>query len=691
MIFLWLIFSYFLFFCGIMSQSRWKIMSSLESIHGIGEKTKELLVKLDIYTVEDLISYYPKRYQVIKRTDMGHIQNGDKVIIDGVVEGQPTVIQIHSKLRKVIFRIATKQNIYNVSVFNQVYLSFELKYGMKVIVIGKFDKFKNTIIASEIRNGELSSRVRIEPIYALKEGISYKFLSKVIDSALVSDISLVDYIPIYLKERYHFLDKLSSIFNIHHPKDVISYRKSLQRLKYEELFLYLLKIHYLKLSICNDSKAIEREFDDTFVKKFISELPFSLTMDQLKAIDVIKSDLKSKKRMNRLVQGDVGSGKTIVAFIASYMNYLSGYQTALMVPTEILARQHYQNASSLFSNTKMRIGLLSSSISVRERNLLLKKIKDGEIDFLIGTQSLIQEGVVYSNLGLIITDEQHRFGVNQRNELKNKGVFPDILSMSATPIPRTYALTIYGDMDVSSIHTKPVGRKEVITYFKKEKDLLEVLQLMKRELELHHQVYVIAPAIMGKNMDELDNVQLLKEKMELAFGKVYRIGVVHGKMGSDAKSFVMSDFENGDIDILISTTVIEVGVNVPNASMIVIFNANRYGLSTLHQLRGRVGRGDIQSYCILIAKDASERLAMLEKTSDGFLISEYDFKMRGEGDLFGIRQSGEIGLKLANIKKDFDLLVRVKEDVDEFFKQYFMKEEYHYLLDYLKNYDHLEG
>ena len=349
------------------------------------------------------------------------------------------------------------------------------------------------------------------------------------------------------------------------------------------------------------------------------------------------------------------------------MNYLAGYQTAFMVPTEILATQHYQTAKNLLAPFGMKISILTSNIAKKDKEKIYKQIQSKEIDLIIGTQSLIQEKVKYAHLGLIITDEQHRFGVHQREELKNKGTFPDVLSMSATPIPRTYALTIYGDMDVSNIKTKPSGRKAVITYAKKMNEITEVLILMKKEIELGHQIYVIAPSIEAEDNNELNNINVLTEKMDLAFGKITKIGTIHGKLSSEEKNKAMDLFEKGETKILISTTVIEVGVNVPNASMIVIFHANYFGLSTLHQLRGRVGRGNIQSYCILISKENQSRLKMLETCDDGFKISEYDFKTRGEGDLFGTKQSGEATFKLANIKKDFELLVRVKDDIENIY------------------------
>jgi ATP-dependent DNA helicase RecG len=397
--------------------------------------------------------------------------------------------------------------------------------------------------------------------------------------------------------------------------------------------------------------------------------------------------MQEQRRMNRLLQGDVGSGKTIVALISAYANYLSKYQTAIMVPTEILANQHYQESLKLFEKEKMNIALLTSNTSKKDKEIIYENLSNGKIDLVIGTQSLIQENVTFKNLGLVITDEQHRFGVNQRNIFKNKGISPDVLSMSATPIPRTYALTIYGDMEISSIKTKPQGRKEVITYFKKEKEILSVLELMKQELDNQHQIYVIAPMIESENTDA-ENISDLEEKMNKAFGKIAKIASIHGKLEPKEKNKIMSDYEKGKINILISTTVIEVGVNVPNASMIVIFDANLFGLSTIHQLRGRVGRSSIQSYCVLIAKEYHERLKFLETCTDGFKISEYDFTNRGEGDLFGVRQSGDTGLILANVNKDFQMLLKARDDVLEFLPKYHQNnEEYQDIKDELSKLD----
>lgn len=642
-------------------------MLELESIEGIGPKTKELINKLGITTGEELLNYYPYRYDIIKRSDMTNIEDGDKIIIDGIIEGQPTIIYISKSLKKIIFRISTKSSILNVTIYNKTYIYQDLKCGKEVTIIGKYNKIKNTIVASDVRFGLLPLTVKIEPVYSTINGLSIKQISKFISSILYcEDYEVNNFIPKYLEEKYNFISKKEAIYNIHIPTDILTLKKARQRIKYEELFMYVLKINYLKSKIENDKKAISRTLDRDKINKFILSLPFHLTLDQAKAVSDILDDLEKPKRMNRLLQGDVGSGKTIVAFIAIYANYLANYQSALMAPTEILANQHYEEAKKIFSDYKLNIALLTSSTSAKEKKEIYENLNNGKINLIIGTQALIQEKVIYKKLGLVITDEQHRFGVNQRDAFKNKGISPDVLSMSATPIPRTYALTIYGDTDISSIKSKPPGRKEVITIFKKEKDITEVLEMMKEELDKKHQIYVVAPMIEDDENDKKETVKDLEEKMNKAFGKIAKIGVVHGKLDSKEKNKVMSDFEKNRINILISTTVIEVGVNVPNASMIVIFNANMFGLSTLHQLRGRVGRNNIQSYCILIAKESQERLRLLEKTNDGFEISEYDFQIRGEGDLFGVRQSGALGFKMANIKKDFKMLLKAKEDADEF-------------------------
>ncbi len=665
----------------------------LDKISGIGPKTVELFKKLSITTTEDLIKFYPYKYEILKKSDIKSLANGDKIIIDGIIEGQPMLIYLHKNLKKIIFRISTDKTILNVTIYNQTYLYKDLKYGKEVTIIGKFDKIKNTIIASDIRFELLGGAPKIEAKYHTTNGLKSKAIAKFIKTALDEEFDIKSFVPKYINDKYYFDSYKWALYQIHLPIDVISLKHARQQLKYDELFTYLLKINYMKKKIVEDKFAISRKISKKDINEFIKKLPFELTEDQVVVKDEILDDMMSKKRMNRLLQGDVGSGKTVIAFIAIYANYLAHYQTALMAPTEILAKQHYDEALKIFDGIDIKIELLTSSVTKKKKEAILKALENNEIDLIIGTQSLIQDNVVFSNLGLVITDEQHRFGVNQRNNLKDKAISPDVLSMSATPIPRTYALTIYGDMDVSSIKTKPVGRKEVITYFKTEKEIADVLNMMKIELDNNHQIYVIAPAIDNDLEDEdTMSVNKMEKKMNIAFGKLFKVGSIHGKMDSKEKDKVMRDFANHKIDILISTTVIEVGVNVPNASMIVIFNANMFGLSTLHQLRGRVGRSNIQSYCLLVADKPYKRLEMLEGCNDGFKISEYDFENRGEGDLFGYRQSGLMSFNIANISRDYNIMLKAKDDALEFIDELLegKNHDYDYVLDELRKLDTLE-
>ena len=421
------------------------------------------------------------------------------------------------------------------------------------------------------------------------------------------------------------------------------------------------EMNYLKKNRVWEN-GISRKITKEQVDAFVAQLPFELTSDQRECVDKIQEDMNSPRVMKRLIQGDVGSGKTIVAIISLYLNFQSGYQGAFMAPTEILAEQHYQTMLRLFQNFPIKVALLTGKMKKKERNALLKKIADNEVDIVVGTHSLFSEDVYYDSLGLVITDEQHRFGVRQRTKLKEKGISTDVLYLSATPIPRTYAITIYGDMDVSNIHVKPKGRKEIITELYKNKDIKIVLEKIHEQVRQKHQVYVIATQIEDSDSDEVENVKELKEKFERALGKICKVGMLHGKMSSEEKDSVMQSFEKNEIQILISTTVIEVGIDVPNATMMVIFDSYRFGLSQLHQLRGRVGRGESQSFCILLSDRESERLSVMTKTTDGFKISEEDFRLRGSGDLFGTRQSGDMKFHLADLKKDFPILLHAKDD-----------------------------
>ncbi len=639
-------------------------MGKLEDVKGIGPKSLALLNKMGIYTIDDLVTHYPFRYVYLERTDLTKAENDDHVIIDGKVESTPILMRFKAGLNKMNFRLVTAYGVVGVSIFNRAFMKKELEVGITVTVIGKLDKVKNVITASEIKFESLKDKVKIEPVYHLTNGISNKNINTFINMALLEfGKEITDYIPKKYQEKYNFQTKRMALNIVNNPPDKEKLDESIKRLKYEELFVFMFKINYLKNLKKNSNVGIEKKIDRDKVDKFINGLKFELTGDQKKAVNDILKDMESSYRMNRLLQGDVGSGKTIVSFIAMYANYLAGYQSALMAPTEILAVQHYNNLREILGEG-FPVALLTGSTTKKEKDEIYKGLMDGSINMVVGTHALIQDDVKYNNLGLVITDEQHRFGVNQRGNLQNKGIKPDILYMSATPIPRTYALAIYGDMDTSIIKEKPKGRKKIKTYVKKKSEIKDVLTLMLEELKKKHQIYVIAPLIDGA--DDASSVTDLKDKMELAFGKYFNIDIIHGKMAGRAKDLIMREFEQNKIQILISTTVIEVGVDVPNATTMVIFDADKFGLSTLHQLRGRVGRGEDESKCILVSDSDTKRLSIMEKEDDGFKISEEDFKMRGHGDLFGTKQSGDMEFKLANLKNDYDLLIEAKKDTDEY-------------------------
>lgn len=643
-------------------------MISVEKVKGVGSRTSMLLKKLNINTVDDLVTHYPYRYEFIKRSNLKEKCEDDKVIIDGKVEMIPILVRLKGNLNKMNFRLATStKEIVGVSIFNRAYLKNQLLVGTNITVFGKYEKNKNVILASEIRMGLLPKGEKIEAVYHGTVGLNSKAISGFINTALMEyGNDLEDYIPKYLLEKYNFLNKKTALNIIHNPSTKEKLKEASIRLKYEELFVYMAKINYLKLKNKNIKDGIEKDFDKEKLDKVIKSLPYELTIDQKTVLNEILEDLTSKRRMNRLLQGDVGSGKTIISIIAMVANYLSGYQSALMVPTEILATQHYETMKEILKDLNVNIALLTGSLPKNKKDLIHEELKLGKIDMVVGTHALIQEEVVYKNLGLVITDEQHRFGVLQRTSLQNKGIMPDVLYMSATPIPRTYALTLYGDMDISTIRTLPKGRKKIKTYLKSYSEIKDVLKMMYEELLKNHQIYVIAPLIEESETLDLTTVNELKDKMNLAFGEKYNVGIIHGKLKQTEKDKIMEDFVNNKIQILISTTVIEVGVNVLNTTMMVIFDANRFGLSTLHQLRGRVGRSALESSCILISDYDSERLNVMTTTNDGFEISEEDFKIRGHGDLFGTKQSGDMTFKIADIKEDYKILLQAKKDSMEF-------------------------
>ena len=640
-------------------------MEELSSIKGLGPKTLESLKNININTIEDLVSYYPYRHDLIVLNDIKTAEDKQNVIIECIVDSVPLTRRFRANMTSLMFRAMSNKKMIAVMIFNRAFLKTQLKPGTTITVIGKYDALKNTVIASDIKFEKVKTG-SIETVYHLTSGLTSKTLKKAINEALLKYDDYVDYVPSYLNEKYKFITKKDAVNLMHNPTCQEDVKKALMKLKYEELFLFMFKINYLKEINKISKTGYIRNIDPEDVNDFIRTLPFELTNDQNKAVEDIYNDMTSSKRMNRMLQGDVGSGKTIISIIAAYINHLAKYQTALMAPTEVLAYQHYDTVKTILESTNIRVALLVGSMKKKEKDEIVEKLEKGKIDFIIGTHALLSENVVFKNLGLVITDEQHRFGVNQRANLKNKGLLPDTLYMSATPIPRTFALTIYGDMDISNIKTKPKGRKEIKTIIKGEKDLVSVYELMKEEIDKHHQVYVVSPLIEESDVIDLTTVNEIKRNIDLYFKKEVKSAILHGKLSKADKDKIMEEFKSGEIDVLISTTVIEVGIDVKNATMMVIYDAERFGLATLHQLRGRVGRNEFESTCVLIGDESCKRLQVLCESNDGFYITEKDYEMRGEGDLFGVKQSGDMSFKVAKLHEDMKILLQARDDSKEF-------------------------
>lgn len=636
----------------------------LENLKGIGIKSVKLLNNLGIYSMDDLVRNYPYRFDVLTKRNINDERFFDNMVVEGIVESSPVLNFFKGRKNRLTFRCNVQNKIIKVTIFNRAFMKNNIKVGSVVTLIGKYNPKSEVLIASNILLRKLPGGLEIIPVYHLCKGITSKQMKNFINGA-IKVVDIKNNIPNEIKDKYGFIDEKDAVKIVHDPRDEKSLKLALKTLKYEEIFTYMKKVKELKIKNEQHDNSFIKNVDLNKVNSFISSLPFELTIDQKMVINEMLKDLTSDIKMNRLLQGDVGSGKTIVAFILAYACYTSGYQSAFMAPTEVLSIQHYQNAIKLFKDTDFKIGLLTGKMSLKEKKEIYQKLENKEIDLLIGTHALISDKVIWNNLGLVITDEQHRFGVNQRLALKNKSNTPDVLMMSATPIPRTYALTIYGDTDVSSIKTMPKGRLPVITKVKKTKELKDVLSGIYDALKNNNQAYVIAPMIEENEDTDYSNVYDLKHKFELAF-KNYTVEILHGKMTNEEKENVMEDFKNNKINILISTTVIEVGVDNKNATVMVIFDADRFGLSQLHQLRGRVGRNNLQSYCYLVSDKDKDRLKIMEETTDGFKISEADFKLRGQGDLFGLRQSGALSFKLSDVRRDYDLLVKVRDDVNEY-------------------------
>lgn len=632
----------------------------LEDIKGIGPKTLKLFQNLNIFTIQDLITYYPYKYKLYHPVTLDNYEENTEVLINGYVASDAKIYYIKRNLNKISFRLNTGTKLINVTIFNRPFIKQHLLLNKYISVIGKYNVKTNTFTASDIKLTPII-KDEIEPIYHTTQGLKQVNIHKIINNLLEKNIYVPSLIPEEYIKEYSLLDKLTAIKEIHNPTSTNNLKQAEICLKYEELFEYTLKINYLKYLKDKTTTSYIKTFDTSKLDNLISSLPFKLTDSQVNAVEDIKNDFNSPKHMNRLILGDVGSGKTIISFLALYMNYLSGYQGVLMAPTEILIKQHYENIKKIL--TDLNIEILTGSTTKKDRDKIIENLKNGKIDILLSTHSVLNDDVVFKNIGLVVTDEQHRFGVNQRKNLQNKGENVDVLYMSATPIPRTLALTIFKDMDITEIKTKPLNRKPKITKLYKTSEIKEVLYEMLDEIKKGHQIYVVSPLIENEEENtKLASVNYLYEKINVALNGKVPIGVLHGKLKNEEKEKIMNDFKSNKTKILISTTIIEIGVDVSNATMIVIFNAERFGLATLHQLRGRIGRNDIESKCILISDYDTPRLKILEESEDGFYISEKDFELRGAGDLFGVKQSGDMVFKIANLNKDFKILKKCSED-----------------------------
>lgn len=634
----------------------------LSVLPGIGPKSAVKYKKLGIETVEDLLLYFPFRYEDFKSKNVLDLEDGEKAVVSGLVATPANVQYYGYKRNRLRFTIKQGELVLAVSFFNQPYLADKIELGQTVAVFGKWDKAKGALTGMK-----LLAQVEddLQPVYRLSQGVSQSALVKVIKTAFEAGLDqlLEENLPQILMDKYHLLSRKQAVRAMHFPKDLEEYKQALRRVKFEELLFFQLQLQVLKEENRSVGQGIVLDWDEKKLKALQASLPFALTEAQERSLSEILADMRSPYHMNRLLQGDVGSGKTVVAGLAMYAAVTASKQAALMVPTEILAEQHLQSLTSLFSN--LRILLLTGSLKAAERRERLDFIKSGQVDLVVGTHALIQEGVHFHDLGLVIIDEQHRFGVAQRRILREKGQNPDVLMMTATPIPRTLAITAFGDMDVSIIDQMPAGRKEIITRWVKHQQLNLVLDWLVKEIEKGSQAYVISPLIEESEALDLKNAIALEEELIAYFGDRARIALLHGKMKGEEKEAIMQAFKQGEIDLLVSTTVIEVGVNVPNATVMIIMDADRFGLSQLHQLRGRVGRGDKQSYAVLVANPKTEsgkrRMKIMTETTNGFVLAEEDLKLRGSGEIFGTRQSGIPEFQVANLIEDYPILEEARK------------------------------
>lgn len=640
------------------------LKKDIQFVKGIGPKKAYKLNKLGIFTLKDLLYYFPRQYE--DRNNLKKIvelKNEDKATIKALIVGVTT-----SNPRKgmTLTKVDVKDETGYAKLvfFNQPYISNTFKNGDTVLVFGKVKKeFKNIEFRSceiEHLSNSPKNACKIMPIYPLTFGVTNKEIISIIKSVLLNkELTIKEYLPKDIIDKYKLCSIDYAIRNIHSPSNKESFKIALYRIIFEEFLILQLGLFMFKNGV-TEVEGIKFEENEK-LKDIINSLPFKLTKAQNRALNEIIEDMKSSKVMNRLVQGDVGSGKTVVALLSLANCVLNGYQGALMAPTEILAEQHYISLTETLRGFGMNVELLVGSLTKKQKERVLERVKNKEIDILIGTHALIEDKVEFGRLGLVITDEQHRFGVRQRGKLSDKGNNPDVLVMTATPIPRTLALILYGDLDISIIDELPPGRQPIDTIaVSKDKRDRAYNNLVRSEVEKGRQVYIVCPLVEESESIEAKAAVELVDELKQEYFSDLRVGLLHGKMKASEKESIMKSFKNKDLDILVSTTVIEVGVNVPNATLMIIENAERFGLAQLHQLRGRVGRGKHKSYCILIYASKSEvcrqRMSIMEETNDGFKISEKDLEIRGPGEFFGTRQHGLPELRIANIFKHMKIL-----------------------------------
>lgn len=642
----------------------------IKYVKGIGPKRANKLSKLGIFTLLDLIFYFPRQYEDRnKLKKIFELQNEEKATIRAIVSSIDTS-DIRKGLTITKVGVRDETGFAKLAFFNQDYISSTLKKGDTILVFGKVKKSIHGIELSSCEVEKMSNNPKstcgIMPIYPLTYGLTNKEFINIIKTAFTNEqIHIKEYLPRRIIEKYKLCSIDYAVKNIHMPANKESLKIALYRLVFEEFLMLQLGLFLFKNGVTEKSGINFEKNKD--LSKVLNSLPFKLTNAQNRVLNEILEDMNCKKVMNRLVQGDVGSGKTVVALLSLANGVLNGYQGALMAPTEILAEQHYISLNETLSPFGIKVGLLVGSLTKKQKENILEKVKNNEVDILIGTHALIEDKVEFNNLGIVITDEQHRFGVRQRNKLSEKGYNPDILVMTATPIPRTLALILYGDLDISIIDELPPGRQpiETIAVYKDRREKA-YNKLVRSEVEKGRQVYIVCPLVEESEAIEAKAAVDLVEELKCEYFSDLRLGLLHGKMKPSEKDDIMKKFKNKELDILVSTTVIEVGVNVPNATLMIIENAERFGLAQLHQLRGRVGRGRHKSYCILIYSSKSEvcsqRMGIMEETTDGFKISEKDLEIRGPGEFFGTRQHGLPELKVANIFKHMKILKLAQQE-----------------------------